>query len=47
MAQSYSKTRKRIQKVKASPKTIDFLLNYSRSLHITESKGMQFESNLN
>jgi hypothetical protein len=33
--------------VKAQPQTVDFLLNYSKSLKITEVKGIKFESNLN
>ncbi|WP_339654472.1 hypothetical protein [uncultured Maribacter sp.] len=33
--------------VKAKPETIQFLLSYSKSLEITEVKGLQFESNLN
>ena len=33
--------------VKAKPETIKFLLSYSKSLEITEAKGLQFESNLN
>ncbi|MDO1514420.1 hypothetical protein Q2T41_19495 [Maribacter confluentis] len=33
--------------VKARPETIEFLLAYSKSLDITETKGLQFESNLN
>ena len=33
--------------VKAQPHTVEFLLNYSKSLVITEVKGLKFESNLN
>ena len=33
--------------VKAQPQTVEFLLNYSKSLKITEVKGIKFESNLN
>ena len=33
--------------VSAKPETIQFLLNYSKSLKVTEAKGIKFESNLN
>ncbi|MFS4455710.1 hypothetical protein [Maribacter sp. 2304DJ31-5] len=33
--------------VKAKPETIKFLLDYSKSLKITEAKGIKFEGNLN
>ncbi|MFS4469180.1 hypothetical protein [Maribacter sp. 2210JD10-5] len=33
--------------VKAKPETIRFLLDYSKSLKVTEAKGITFESNLN
>lgn len=33
--------------VKAQPRTVEFLLNYSKSLKITEIKGLKFESSLN
>lgn len=33
--------------VSAKPETIKFLLDYSKSLNITEANGIQFESNLN
>lgn len=33
--------------VKAKPETVSFLLAYSKSLKITETEGLQFESNLN
>ncbi|MCO5723630.1 hypothetical protein [Robiginitalea marina] len=32
---------------KASPETIRFLLDYSKSLKIVSSRGLTFESNLN
>jgi len=33
--------------VKTQIQTVEFLLNYSKSLKITEIKGLKFESNLN
>lgn len=33
--------------VQTKPETIEFLLNFSKSLKITEVEGIQFESNLN
>lgn len=47
MEKIYPNTQRQCKIVKAKPETIDFLLNYSKSLKITKAKGMQFESNLN
>ena len=33
--------------IKAKPETVDFLLAFSKSLHITNTDGLQFERNLN
>jgi hypothetical protein len=33
--------------IKSSPEKVQFLLNYSKSLHIVEYGTMQFESNVN
>jgi len=47
MKEIYSDDKKKCKLVKAKPETIEFLLNYSKSLKITEAKGLKFESNLN
>ncbi len=47
MEKIYTKQIKDCKLVKAQPKTVQFLLNYSKSLKITEVKGIKFESNLN
>lgn len=47
MEKLYTKHNKNSKLVKAQPQTIEFLLNYSKSLQITEVKGIKFESNLN
>jgi hypothetical protein len=35
------------EKQKASPETIRFLLDYSKSLNVVSSRGLTFESHLN
>lgn len=47
MEKIYAKKKDQCKLVKAKPETIDFLLSYSKSLKITEAKGIKFESNLN
>ncbi len=47
MEKIYLKNKSKCKIVKAKPETIQFLLNYSKSLKITEAKGIKFESNLN
>ncbi len=47
MKEIYSEDKKKCKLVKAKPETIQFLLNYSKSLKYTEADGMKFESNLN
>jgi len=47
MEKIYSKKKDQCKLVEAKPETIQFLLNYSKSLKITEAKGIKFESNLN
>jgi len=47
MKEIYSDRKKKCKLVKAKPQTVQFLLNYSKSLKITEVKGHKFESNLN
>ena len=47
MEKIYTKSQKECELVNAQPETIQFLLNYSKSLKITEAKGIKFESNLN
>ena len=47
MEKIYTKHTKDCTLVKAQPQTVEFLLNYSKSLKVTEVKGIKFESNLN
>jgi len=47
MKEIYSENKKKCKLVKAKPETVEFLLNYSKSLKVTEAKGIKFESNLN
>ncbi|WP_419211191.1 hypothetical protein ACNR9Q_10600 [Maribacter sp. X9] len=47
MEKIYLKEKNTCKLIKAKPETINFLLSYSKSLQITEVKGMQFERNLN
>lgn len=47
MKKIYVKHNKDCKLIKTQPQTIEFLLNYSKSLKITEIKGIKFESNLN
>jgi len=47
MENIYANKKKECELVKAQPETIQFLLNYSKSLNITEAKGIKFENNLN
>ena len=47
MENIYTKRTKDCTLVKAQAQTVDFLLNYSKSLVITEVKGLKFEGNLN
>ena len=47
MEKIYVKNQTKCKIVKAKPETIQFLLNYSKSLKITEVNGIKFESNMN
>lgn len=47
MGKFYVEKKKKYEKVMAKPETIDFLLNYSKSLKINDIKGVKFESNMN
>lgn len=47
MEKIYATPKTKCKLVKAQPQTIDFLLNYSKSLKVINAKGIQFESNLN
>ncbi|EAR00273.1 hypothetical protein FB2170_12666 [Maribacter sp. HTCC2170] len=47
MEKFYVKNKNKCKVVKAKPETVDFLLNYSKSLNITDVKGIKFESNMN
>lgn len=47
MEEIYIKNSGKNELVKAKSETIQFLLNYSKSLNITNIKGHKFENNLN
>ena len=47
MEKIYTKHRRGYKLAKAKPETIKFLLDYSKSLDITEANGIKFETNLN
>lgn len=47
MEKIYAKKKDKCTLVTAKPETVALLLAYSKSLKITEAKGIQFESNLN
>ncbi len=47
MENIYTKNQKDCKLIKSKPETVKFLLDYSKSLKITEAKGIKFESNLN
>lgn len=46
MQHRYPKT-ENCELVKAQPETIEFLLSYSKSLHVSKSKGIVIEHNKN
>jgi len=47
MEKIYANTQIQNKIVKTKPETINFLLNFSKSLNVTEIEGMIFETNLN
>ena len=47
MKEIYPENKKKCKLVKTKPETVRFLLDYSKSLKITEAEGIKFESNLN
>jgi len=47
MEKIYSNNTKDRKLVKTKPETVQFLLNFSKSLEIVEAKGIKFESNKN
>ena len=47
MEQIYPEFQDRCKLVKSSRETVDFLLNYSRSMNIVKHKEFVFENNLN
>ncbi|MDV7140485.1 hypothetical protein R3X28_16450 [Maribacter sp. TH_r10] len=47
MGKFYVEDKNKIKKVEAKKETIDFLLNYSKSLKIDKINGVAYESNLN
>lgn len=47
MQKIYSPHQKKNYAIKTSVNKIKFLLDYSKSLSITEANGIQYESNLN
>lgn len=47
MEQIYPEKQDKCRLVKAKPETVEFLLQYSKSLNIVNHKGIKFENNLN
>lgn len=47
MENVYTNKEEGFKLIKAKTETIDFLLNYSKSLNIVEYGNMKFENNLN
>ena len=47
MENIYSEEQRLTRTVKARQQTIDFLLNYSKSLQVVDVKNQKFELNLN
>ncbi len=47
MGKIYTKNNNKVNLVQAKPETIEFLLNYSKSLNVATIKGVQYESNMN
>lgn len=47
MEKIYSKKKSTCELVSAKKETVQFLLNYSKSLHIVDHNGIKFESNKN
>lgn len=47
MEKIYTKKEDNCRLVKARPETVQFLLGYSKSLHIVDYGDLQFESNVN
>lgn len=47
MGKIYSTEESKSDGYKVSDSTVKFLLDYSKSLDITEAEGIKFESNLN
>ncbi len=47
MEKIYSTQQKDNTLIKAQPQTVQFLLDYSKSLHISKTDGLTFENNLN
>ncbi|MGB5172492.1 hypothetical protein [Eudoraea sp.] len=47
MEKIYSEEQNTCKLAKAKPATIQFLLNYSKSLRFAEYSGFKFETNLN
>ncbi len=47
MEQIYPGHLEKCKLVKAKPATVEFLLQYSKALHVTKHKGIILENNLN
>lgn len=47
MEQIYSENTDKCKLVKAKAETVQFLLQYSKSLNIVKHRGMTFENNMN
>jgi hypothetical protein len=47
MEKIYPKFKKQCRLISCRPETVKFLLDYSKSLHVREFKGITIENNLN
>ncbi|NJB69696.1 hypothetical protein GGR42_000158 [Saonia flava] len=47
MEEIYAKKNETCELIKAQPETVQFLLNYSKSMHIVDYDGLKFENNKN
>lgn len=47
MEKNYSESVETCELVNAQQETVQFLLNFSKSLHVTNHKGITFEGNVN
>ncbi|MGB6153499.1 MAG: hypothetical protein WBG48_16080 [Pricia sp.] len=47
MEKIYSENLEKGKKITARPETVQFLLGFSKALHVVNYQNMQFENNLN